>query len=517
MGEDLAKMNIGTEVVAFVPIEIAKKYGIIPYKLEENTLYLATHIASNLKLNLTFKELLGNNVYINITSSTNIVEAMAKYYKLIYQATNDDDVSIEDMSEEQSSKDKNKGISPEEETDFARRINKMFDLAIENGTTDIHIIPNDKKVSVSFKIAGQLVDFSESLNKSLLENNNNRFINKIKAMCTPALTGTAQMPVSGAISYSNTKSKVDCRVSLIPTIRGESIVIRLLDEKKEFKTLNDVGYSEDTIKKIRKVLVRPGGLVLVTGPVNSGKSTSLYACLNEYNFKKEAIITIEDPVEQKNENLIQVQIKKANDEKHNLTFAKVLREVLRHDPNKILIGEIRDKETAEIAIQASLTGHEVLSTLHNKNVISTIDRLLNMGIDKRMLLSELSIVISQRLISTLCPMCCEGYVPTDADLFLLDENEVLQLKGKTLKKEGEHRHACTNCNGTGYSGLQVVEECLPITNEIRDFLLEKHSLKELGELLKKYNFISMQDKALNLVLEGKTSIQKYLATLPDNN
>lgn len=510
--DDLALMEIQQSVIERCDEDFVKQYGLVPYKFDAGVLHLATANEKNMKRKRIFETKLGSTVSLVFTKPSNVASALAKYYNVLDYVNAES--RIDDIEEvEEAEVD----ITDErEQTALTAHTHDMLLKAMDAKATDIHILPNDKKMSVFFKINAELLDYSEYVHPNLLlkgSNNRSKVIAKIKAMCFPPLSTSTTMPQSGAIPFQAQGRRVDCRVSILPSIRGESVVIRLLDEKKEFKSLENIGYCAATMHDIQRVLARPGGFFLVTGPVNSGKSTSLYACLNLYDFAKKSVITIEDPVEQKNEHILQVQTRAAEDEKNELTFAKVLREVLRHDPNVILVGEIRDAETALIAVEASQTGHKVFSTLHNKNVISTIDRLMNMGVDRKLLLSELSCVISQRLIPTLCPECCEAYEAKLPDVTLLSESIRKQLLGKTLKKAGEG--ACPHCKNTGYAGLAVVEECLVVDNDIRDFLSSTYTLKELTRFLEERHFITMQERALALVLSGTTSIEKYLSTMPD--
>ena len=251
-------------------------------------------------------------------------------------------------------------------------------MAIHQKVSDIHFSPLDKGLAVFYRINGNLFEVTEKFPQVSNKRFASRVMNRLKAMCEPKLKTTDNMTQGGAIAFLYQTRMVDCRVSIVPTIRGESITIRLLDKDKTPLKLISLGFSEDEVKNIKKVIKHPSGLFVVTGPTNSGKSTTLYAALGNFDPKKWKVITAEDPVEYKNQFFIQCQIRYSDIEKLNLTFAKLLKEYLRQDPDILLIGEIRDEETAEIAIQASLTGHKVFSTLHNKDVISTINRLCNM-------------------------------------------------------------------------------------------------------------------------------------------
>lgn len=514
--DDLSQKNIPEPILRICSGDFVKTYKIIPLMFDEvtSTLSLVTSNERNFRITYLLKSLLSvENINLFMTNEPNIENAAMKYYNILN--LKNEELRTDELEEETVDQEE----IAEEDSAITQRTYEMIALALEKKATDIHILPNDKQVRIFFKINYELIDFSSSVHASLLKkvNDTYKLANKIKVMCEPSLNISANMPQSGAIPFMKDQKKVDCRVSVMPSIRGESIVIRLLNENNEFKQLDKIGYSAETIAELSKVLARPGGLVIVTGPVNSGKSTSLYACLNFYDFDKKFVVTIEDPVEQKNENILQIQTRYAADEKNNLTFAKALREVLRHDLNILLIGEIRDTETAEIAIQASLTGHKVFSTLHNKNVISTIDRLMNMGLkDKKALLSELSCVISQRLISTLCPSCAEEYTVDINDVQMLNEPLQKKLLGLKLKRPPSHI-SCSLCSNTGYAGLAVVEECLVLKNDIRDYFMTNPSLVSLKRYLSEHNFISLQDRALHLVLSGVTSIEKYLNTIPDED
>lgn len=513
LDDDLSSMEIDEEILAACDTEIVKQYAIVPFQLNNEILYIATANEKNYKISSVLSQLTGKAIKLHFTTTTNVSAAMAKYYQVI--ATLSNDVSVEDVEDVENVENEDENETDAEESALSMRTHEMLILALDRKATDVHILPKDRQMAIFFRINAELVDFSEVVHSTLLQKkgNRSRLVAKIKAMCVPGLQTSSNMPQSGAIPFNYNKRKVDCRVSVLPTVRGENVVIRLLDEKKEFTDLDNIGYAPETLFDLRRVLARPGGLIMVTGPVNSGKSTSLYACINNYDFSKVKVYTIEDPVENKNEDIAQIQVRRAEDDRNNLTFAKVLREILRADPNVILVGEIRDQETADIAVMASLTGHKVFSTLHNKNVIATIDRLMNMGVDKKLLLSELSCVVSQRLISTVCKECSSEYQATLEDVKFLNENLRKKLLGKTIKRAGQGN--CTKCNNTGYAGLAVVEECIVINNNFRDFLSKNYTLKELTHFLEEQHFVSMQQRALDLVLAGKTTIEKYLSTMPD--
>src|SRR3990172_3238827 len=345
-----------------------------------------------------------------------------------------------------------------------RLVNTLIFTALERRASDIHIETHDNEVIVKYRIDGVLHRAMQPISKDF----HSAIISRIKVVSELDIA-ERRVPQDGRFRVKYKNRDIDFRVSIMPAIHGEDAVLRILDkesmsEKFHTLTLDVVGFAETELKKFRRYIWEPYGMVLVTGPTGSGKTTTLYAALNEIRTDEDKIVTIEDPVEYQLRGITQIPV----NEKKGLTFARGLRSILRHDPDKVMVGEIRDPETAQIAIQSALTGHLVFTTVHANNVIDVIGRFLNMGVEPYNFVSSLNCILAQRLVRTICPFCKRPHKP---DAGLLEESglDPARYAGHTFFR-GE---GCIQCSGTGYKGRSAISELLDLSDEIREMLIER--------------------------------------------
>lgn len=375
-------------------------------------------------------------------------------------------------------------------------VENIFSKAITLHASDIHIEPLDIKTRVRLRIDGLLrviEDIPAARHSSV--------ISRIKVLCGMDIA-ERRVPQDGRLEITREGRCIDLRISTLPTIRGEKMVIRVLDKERTLFSLNQLAFSEENLKLYQSMYKTARGIVLITGPTGSGKSTTLYATLNDLNTQEQNIITIEDPVEYKIAGINQVAV----NPKTGLTFAKGLRAIVRQDPNIIMVGEIRDAETAQIAIQSALTGHLVLSTLHTNSAAGAVTRLLDMGIEPFLLASAVRGVVAQRLVRKICPHCCKQYEAEDWEknfLHVPAERELLLQRGE----------GCEKCGFTGYKGRMAVQEVLPITEQITGLILHHDSETMIQEAARQHGFISLKQDGVDKVMAGYTTVAELIRSV----
>jgi type IV pilus assembly protein PilB len=497
----LANYEIPSQVLSLVPADIALQYNVLP---------LATHnkrlvIAMENPLDWEALELLRFHTNLNIdaviTSSAEISKVLDKYY-LQHNEEDFNDLSgeLEMLSHEKPDNDLTvlQSIAREaQKKPIVRLVNAIITQGIQHRASDINIRPGKDRLNIYYRIDGKL-QFSRSMSLSLLAG----LVSRIK------ITGRMdiaerRLPQDGHARVMHQGNVIDLRISVIPTVNGESVVIRILDKQVGFKPLDKLGLSTQEDRKIRTLLSRSYGMFLVTGPTGSGKSTTLYALLNEVQLRNPHIITVEDPVEYDMDDIEQIQIAPAV----GYTFAESLRHILRHDPDVIMIGEIRDIETARIANKAALTGHLVLSTLHTNDAASTVTRLIDMGIEPYLLSSTLLGVMAQRLLRLNCPHCKkeEEVRPEVRQALKLGNDEVF-YKGS----------GCNNCNNTGYHGRTVVSELMEITPELSTQISRGANTQEIKAFAQQQQQMkTLTQNAIQLARDGITSIEEVFAVRMD--
>ncbi|MEK7869670.1 MAG: ATPase, T2SS/T4P/T4SS family [Nitrospirota bacterium] len=387
----------------------------------------------------------------------------------------------------------------EDQSPAVKLLDSILLSAMQRRASDIHIEASDRATKVKLRVDGILVPAMEPLDIRL----HAPLVSRLKVMSELDIA-ERRVPQDGSFRMRLDRKTVDFRVSILPSVFGESVVVRILDREAittgvSALRLERLGFNPEDLKRFRRAIVRPYGMVLVTGPTGSGKTTTLYAAITEMNTAEDKLITIEDPVEYQLAGIVQIPV----NEKKGLTFARGLRSILRHDPDKIMVGEIRDAETAQIAIQSALTGHLVLTTVHANNVFDVIGRFASMGIDAYNFLAALNCVLAQRLVRILCPSC---RVPVVAEQSLLEDSGLDYEQYKdTPFYQGK---GCSNCMGTGYRGRKCITEFLDLTDEIKEMILAERPLSEIRYRAVTDGMITLRQSAIKKVLQGETSLRE---------
>jgi type IV pilus assembly protein PilB len=389
--------------------------------------------------------------------------------------------------------------SGEDQSPAVKLLDSILLSAMQRRASDIHVEAGDRSTTVKFRVDGILVPAMEPLDIRL----HAPLVSRLKVMSDLDIA-ERRVPQDGSFRMRLERKTVDFRVSILPSVFGESVVIRILDREAittgvSTLRLDRLGFNEEDLKRFRRAITKPYGMVLVTGPTGSGKTTTLYAAITEMNVKEDKLITIEDPVEYQLPGVVQIPV----NEKKGVTFARGLRSILRHDPDKIMVGEIRDSETAQIAIQSALTGHLVLTTVHANNVFDVIGRFASMGIDAYNFLAALNCVLAQRLIRMLCQSC---RVPLSLEKVLAEESGLDYEEYKDVPfYQGK---GCTECHGTGYRGRKCITEFLDLTDEIKEMILAERPLSEIRYRAITGGMITLRQSALRKVIDGGTTLRE---------
>src|SRR3972149_472663 len=490
----LRKGLIDPKIINIISAEKARLHKIIPMFRIKNNLILATSDPQAIFVIDEIEEATGLAVQPVLTRSNDIDKAIEEYYggsvEIPDYIGNFDEEAIH-IVESRAQYDFQKIEEMSEGSPIINLVNMIILRAIRDKASDIHIEPDKKRLRIRYRVDGILY---EAMTQKL--DYHPAVVSRLKVMANLDIA-ERRMPQDGRIQVMVEGRTVDLRFSSMPGILGEKIVLRILDKRNAILDLNHLGFSEETLSTLKKFIKRPFGLILVTGPTGSGKTTTLYAAINYLNSLEKNIVTIEDPVEYQMEIVNQNQVKDST----GLTFSVILRHTLRQDPDIIMVGEIRDKETAEIAIQASLTGHMVLSTLHTNDSPSAITRLLDMGIEPYLISSSLTGVIAQRLVRTICPKCKILYYPSTTILeqYGWKEERHLQLaKGK----------GCPECYDSGYKGRMGLYELLEVTEDVQSLILTNPSLEEIRRHLKDKGSIAMEIEGVKRVREQLTTFEE---------
>lgn len=469
------------EQVLLIPEEIAKEYRAVVFSINENKVIVATDEPKNESLQSELIKIFpGKEIVVTFSMPDDIDAVFINYEQ-------DLETQFSKLTETKTR------IAPE-------IVDQIIEDALLLKASDIHCEPREKEVVIRFRVDGILHDAGK-IPKEYYEN----IVNRIKVKSKLRIDEHFN-PQDGAIRFITKSSSlpVDLRVSIIPTLDGEKIAIRILSSYVRDLNLTDIGLSEELYQQVLKSSKKPFGMILVTGPTGSGKSTTLYSIIKIVNTKDKNITTIEDPVEYKIAGVNQIQ---ANSQT-NLTFAKGLRSVMRQDPNIILVGEIRDLETADIAVNASLTGHLLLSTFHSNNAVTAIPRFIDMGVEPFLVGSTLELIISQRLVRRICDSCKVSYDITDKEIDRLGEGLSKYFKDKTFslyKGKG-----CRACSNTGFKGRIGVFEFLTISGELQDLIAKSPSAKDINDLVRKQGFKTMFDDGMDKVKSGITTIEELI-------
>lgn len=480
----LYRYPFDTKLFTLIPKETARRNLIVPLKKEGNKLFVAMadpmdfFVIDDLRLSTGFQ------IEPAIATKDDILRSITKYYNM--------DDGFEELYGELDSKEQEVEAT-DQDSPIVRLVNQVIANAVIQRASDIHIDPQETKIVVRNRIDGVL-----KVERVLPRHMQSVLAARIKIMANMNIT-EHRIPQDGRIKMNVDFHPVDMRVSMIPTVFGEKIVLRILDMGTALNDISNLGFNTLHFKRFSELIKRPTGIVLITGPTGSGKSSTLYAALNKLNSEEVNIITIEDPVEYQLEGINQIQVNHTV----GMTFAAGLRSILRQDPNIIMVGEIRDKETVEVAIRASLTGHLVFSTLHTNDSLGTVTRLLDMGVEPFLLASSLSGIVSQRLVRKVCRDCMEQHEPT------MREMEIFAKRGIKIEKVARGK-GCSSCGMTGYKGRIALHEVLVFNDEMRRVIMNGESLQKLKELVMKNKMIFLIDDGLLKVKQGLTTTEEVL-------
>ncbi|MEW9096321.1 MAG: ATPase, T2SS/T4P/T4SS family [Clostridiaceae bacterium] len=487
---NLYEINIRPEIIEIIPEAMARKYELLPVDIINGRLLVVMADPLNYFAMEDIKAVTGYVVKTSISLRDIILENIERYYgksKAEKAAENYGKVygykkSINELEED---------IYDEEAAPIIRFINTIIDNAILNNASDIHIEAEEDEMRVRYRIDGVLREMIR-VDIGMIE----AVISRIKIMGDLNIA-EKRIPQDGRINYKSKGKNIDLRVSIIPTILGEKVVMRILDKNNFSLGLNKIGLNSNEEKKIKEIIAKPYGIILVCGPTGSGKTTTLYSLLNILNDQSKNIVTIEDPVEYNLRGTNQMQV----NNKIGFTFASGLRSILRQDPDIILVGEIRDNETAEISVRSALTGHLVLSTMHTNNAAGSITRLEDMGVESFLLSSTVIGIVAQRLIRKICPSCVEEYMSEDNEMRMLGVKERVKLKrGK----------GCNICNGTGYKGRTAIFEIIEVNRAIKDIIDLKKGERAIEEEAINSGTVLLREACMEKVLKGITTVEEML-------
>ncbi len=495
---NLEETNIQSNVLELVPQTMAEIYRIMPVSLKNNVLTVAMADPQNVAALDDLRNFLGHEIRGAVSSGPDVEAAIARYYA-------DREESIEDVIEQMTSDDdverlaRGYDLASAEEMSDSQPIKKLLNmvmlLAIRDQASDIHFEPFEDEFKIRVKADGVLYEMVPPPRHLA-----NAVVSRIKVMANLDIA-ERRLPQDGRIELNVGGNSVDLRVSVLPTLFGEAVVMRILDRTVVALDLNKIGMDPVLLTRFRQILKRPNGIVLVTGPTGSGKTTTLYSALNELNDTETKIITSEDPIEYDLEGIIQIPV----NPDVGVTFANVLRSILRHDPDKILVGEIRDYETAEIAVQSSLTGHLVFSTLHTNDAPSAITRLRDMGVPAFLITATVEAILAQRLVRRICSECRTAFAPSDE---LLME---LQLPLDTARKyKFYYGKGCARCNNSGYKGRVGIYELMVMSDELRDAIAAEASGDDLRDIARQQGMTTLRESGLRLIFDGQTTIDEVV-------
>jgi len=501
---NLTNFPLQTEVIHSIPVDLMFRYNFLPLEWQKDSLVIAVADPSRLMMLDEITGLLGKHVITRVATLSQITALL----KMTEQSQRVLEEAAEGLTVDVTSPDDNldenisieKLTSQEQSDPIIRLVDTLIFTALDRRASDIHFETYDHNLHVRYRIDGVL----HAAVAPIAREHESTILSRIKVMSELDIT-ERRIPQDGRFRIRYKNRLIDIRISIMPTVHGENAVLRILDKEsmsEKFKklTLDVVGFADDDLERFRRYIHEPYGMVLVTGPTGSGKTTTLYAALNEINSDEDKIITIEDPVEYQIIGVTQIPV----NEKKGLTFARGLRSILRHDPDKIMVGEIRDNETAQIAIQSALTGHLVFTTVHANNVIDVLGRFLNMGVEAYNFVSALNCILAQRLVRTICEHCART---------VKYDSKALTSSGLNLIKEWRdfpfrEGAGCIECSGTGYRGRTAIHELLDLSDPIRQMILEKKSSSEIRELAKQEGMHFLRESALDRVRRGLTTLRE---------
>jgi type IV pilus assembly protein PilB len=500
---DLREQRIDAELFRTIPADLMFRYNFVPLELQNNVLAIAAADPGQVQMSDELPLLLGKKLLIRVATARQIGDILKRTeqsQRVLEQATEafalqtskDDDESDETISGDRLTRDST--ASP-----VVRLVETIIFTALERRASDIHIEARDSEVAVKYRIDGVLQHAMQPIAKEW----HSTVLSRIKVLSDLDIA-ERRVPQDGRFRVKYKGRFIDLRVSIMPASHGEDAVLRVLDketlsEKFSSLTLDVVGFSAEETRRFRRYIREPYGMVLVTGPTGSGKTTTLYAAINEIKTDEDKIVTIEDPVEYQLRGITQIPV----NEKKGLTFARGLRSILRHDPDKIMVGEIRDQETAQIAIQSALTGHLVFTTVHANNVTDVIGRFINMGVEPYNFVSALNCIMAQRLVRVICPNCKKPkrYSPEELKEAGLDP----AVWANVTFAEGA---GCLECSGTGHHGRTAICELLDLTDRIREMIVDRRPTSEIKRVACEEGMITLRESGLAKIRAGITTVKE---------
>ncbi len=500
---DIESKSIADDAFEQIPPETANTYQIIPIKFDagSRTLTIAMKSPDNFRAVDDLRLLMGFKVNAVVAPEEQIDEILAKKYsgESTSMASMMTDLSEDDafagFEGRTDSIDLEELASAADDNKVVRLINLVLLQAIKDKASDIHFEPFEDEFKMRYRIDGVLYEMIPPPQHLALP-----IVSRIKVMSNLDIA-ERRLPQDGRIELVVNNNPIDLRVSVLPTMYGESVVMRVLDRSTVQLELDKIGFRENELLTMRDLIGRPNGIIVVTGPTGCGKTTTLYACLNDLNEPTRKILTSEDPVEYDIDGLVQCQVNTDT----GLTFARLLRSFLRQDPDVILVGEIRDLETAQIAIQASLTGHLVFSTLHTNDAPSSILRLTDLGVESFLLTATIEAIVAQRLVRRICLKCKEEYVPSDEEVI------ELQMKREQLADRTLYRgRGCEACNHSGFRGRRAIFEIMQMTDKLREMIVAELSTAKLRDEAVRNGMHTLRDSGLDALFEGQTTIDEVI-------
>lgn len=484
---NLNQFAIDPELLNLIPAELAKRASLMPIRREKNKLFIAMADPMDYFAIEEVRMATGCQVETSIAAKDDLYRTITKYYDL--QESMDAAITDLGMTQEEAQTE-----IEDEDSPIVRLVNKIIANGVAQRASDIHFDPSETEFRVRYRVDGVL-----RTERSLPKHMQSVVVARVKIMGNLNITEN-RIPQDGRIKTTVNFKPIDLRLSTLPTVYGEKVVMRILDLSSAAHDVAQLGFSPENEAIFRAMIAKPNGIVLITGPTGSGKSSTLYAALSELNDEGVNIITVEDPVEYQLAGVNQIQVR----EEVGLSFAVGLRSILRQDPDIVMIGEVRDLETAKIAVRASLTGHLVLSTLHTNNAVESISRLRDMGIEPFLLASSINAIVAQRLVRRICRDCSETYELS------LREIKLLQAAGITGERYAKRGRGCPACNSTGYRGRLAIHEILPVNRIVKELILRDAGDNEMQDVMKQQNYATLAVDGFYKVLEGATTMEEVL-------
>lgn len=486
----LYRQKIETKIINIIPQRLAEQHQVLPIRTEGNKLILAMADPLDYFAIDELRMTTGFRIEPTIASKDELQRAIKRYYGL--------QESVEQIMQNLTTREleETKPIVEDEDSPVVKTVNQIIIQAIQIGASDIHIDPQEDSLRIRYRVDGVM-----RTERTLPPHMQSVIIARIKIMANMNVA-ERRLPQDGRVEMDIEFRKVDIRISSLPTIHGEKVVMRILDLGSTLTEIEKLGLSEHNLKLFQKGINNAHGVVLITGPTGSGKTTTLYSALSRLNNEEVNIITVEDPVEYQLQGINQVQVNTVT----GLTFAKGLRTILRQDPNIVMVGEIRDVETAEIAIRAAMTGHLVLSTLHTNNAANSITRLIDMGVEPFLVSSAVNCIIAQRLVRRICSGCSTSYAPSQEEVILLESHG---CKADSLRKG----QGCGECGRSGFKGRLAIHEILPIDDTLRTMILQKRSDNDYRNYASEHGLIPMINDGLSKVIAGQTTLAEVFRVI----